>query len=46
MGNIGGALARRALMRAASMDDDTLAEAAREALANLEFDDEPLDFRF
>lgn len=46
MGNIGGALARRALMHAASMDDDTLAETAREALENLEFDDEPLDFRF
>lgn len=46
LGNIGGALAKRALIRAANMGDETLAETALEVLENLEFEDDPMDFRF
>ena len=46
LGNIGGALAKRALLRAANLGDETLAETALEVLQNLEFEDDPMDFRF
>ena len=46
LGNIGGPLAKRALRRAADSGEDALIEAAMEALENLEFDEDPLDFGF
>lgn len=46
LASIGGALAKRALEQALKMGDDILAEIAQEALANLDFDDDPLGFRF
>ena len=46
IGNIGGPLAKRALLRAVQLGDDALTETAMEALANLEFDDDPLGFSF
>ncbi|MCH8868883.1 MAG: HEAT repeat domain-containing protein [Chloroflexi bacterium] len=46
LGNIGGALAKRALQQAARKGEDAVEEAAQEALANLDFDEDPLGFRF
>ena len=46
LGNIGGPHAKRALRRAADSGEDALIEAAMEALENLEFDEDPLDFGF
>lgn len=46
LGNIGGPLAKRALRRALDMGEDALTEAVTEALENLEFDDDPLNFGF
>ena len=46
LGNIGGPLAKRALLRAVQLNDDTLTDTAMEALANLEFDDDPLGFTY
>ena len=45
MGAIGGPLARRALQRCLQMEDETIKEAARESLAYLELEDDPLLFR-
>ena len=44
LGNIGGPMARRALRRVLDESDEALAEAAMEALENLDFDDDPLGF--
>ena len=46
LGVIGGDLARRALAQAMKRGDDAIEEAAEEALATIEFDDDPLGFRF
>ena len=46
LGAIGGDLARRALVQAMRRGDDAIEEAAEEALASIEFDDDPLGFRF
>ncbi|MBM3934546.1 MAG: HEAT repeat domain-containing protein [SAR202 cluster bacterium] len=46
LGEIGGPLAKQALLRCAKLGDDTLEEAAKTALKELEFDDDPLGFRF
>ena len=46
LGNIGGQLARRALQQCLRVGDEALEQAAQEALSNLEFDDDPLSFRF
>ena len=46
LGMIGGDLARRALMQAMRMGDDSIEEAAEEALESLDFDDDPLGMRF
>lgn len=46
LGAIGGDLARRALVQAMKRGDDAIEEAAEEALASIEFDDDPLGFRF
>ena len=45
LGTIGGDLARRALTQAMKRGDDAIEEAAEEALASIEFDDDPLGFR-
>jgi len=46
LGNIGGQLARRALQQCLKVGDEALEQAAQEDLSNLEFDDDPLGFRF
>ena len=46
LGVIGGDLARRALAQAMKRGDDAIEEAAEEALASIDFDDDPLGFRF
>ncbi len=46
LGAIGGDLARRALIQAMKRGDDAIEEAAEEALATIDFDDDPLGFRF
>ena len=46
LGSVGGSLARQALKQCLKMEDEALEEAATEALSNLEFDDDPLGFRF
>jgi HEAT repeat protein len=46
LGTTGGALAKRALLMCVQQEDEPVAEAARSALENLEFDDSPLGLRF
>lgn len=46
IGNIGGALAKRSLQQAMKTGEDAVEEAAEEALANIDFDEDPLGFRF
>ncbi len=46
LGEIGGPLAKRALMGSLEIGDKTLEEAARDALANLEFNEDPLGLSF
>ncbi len=46
LGAIGGDLARRALAQAMKRGDDAIEEVAEEALATIDFDDDPLGFRF
>ena len=46
LGLIGGDLARGALTQAMRRGDDAIEEAAEEALASIEFDEDPLGFRF
>ncbi len=46
LGNIGGSLAKQALMRTLNTGDQSLEEAAEEALSTIDFDDDPLGFRF
>ena len=46
LGAIGGDLARRALTQAMKRGDDAIEEAAEAALASIEFDEDPLGFRF
>ena len=46
LGAIGGDLARRALTQAMRRGDDAIEEAAEEALASIDFDDDPLGFRY
>ena len=44
MGKIGGSLAKRALLRCVKEGDATLEEAARTALENVEFLEDPMAF--
>ena len=46
LGNIGGELAKRALTQAMKRGDHAMEEAAEQALVSIEFDDDPLGFRF
>ncbi len=46
LGAIGGGAARTALARAVRLGDSALEEAAEEALAEIEFDENPIGFRF
>ncbi len=46
LGEVGGPLARRALERCLELGDEALRQAAEEAIANIEFDDDPLAPRF
>lgn len=46
LGAVGGGAARMALARAARTGDDAIEEAAEEALAELDFDEDPIGFRF
>ena len=46
LGLTGGPLARQALERQIADDDDDIERAARDALTSIEFDDDPLGFRF
>ncbi len=46
LGNIGGDLAKRALTQAMVRGDHAMEEAAEQALASIEFEEDPLGFRF
>lgn len=46
LGNIGGDLAKRALTQAMRRGDHAMEEAAEQALASIEFEEDPLGFRF
>lgn len=46
LSKIGGPLAKRALLQCLKMGEDALEDAAQDALANFEFDEDPLGFRF
>ena len=46
LGAVGGGAARMALARAVRNGDDAIEEAAEEALAELDFDEDPIGFRF
>lgn len=46
LGNIGGDLAKRALTQAMIRGDHAMEEAAEQALASIEFEEDPLGFRF
>ena len=46
LGNIGGELAKRALTQAVKRGDHAMEEAAEQALSSIEFDEDPLGFRF
>lgn len=46
IGNIGGSLAKRALQQAMRTGEDAVEEAAEAAMANIDFDEDPLGFRF
>lgn len=46
LGSIGGDLAKRALQQAVKLGDESLEDIAREALANIEFAEDPLGMRF
>ena len=46
LGAIGGGAARTALARAIRLGDSALEDAAEEALAEIEFDEDPIGFRF
>ena len=46
LGSIGGELAKRALTQAMKRGDYAIEEAAEQALASIEFDEDPLGFRF
>ena len=46
LGVIGGSAAKRALLGSLEMGDETLEQAARDAIEEIEFDDDPLSLRF
>ena len=46
LGLMGGELAQRALIQAVKRGDDAITEAAEQALEAMQFDDDPLGFRF
>ena len=46
LGNIGGDLAKRALTQAMVRGDHAMEEVAEQALASIEFEEDPLGFRF
>jgi len=46
LGSVGGSLAKRALQRCKTIGDESLEQAAEEALLSLEFDEDPLGFHF
>ena len=46
LGAVGGPVAQRALRQCLNSDDEALAEAAEEAMSNIDFDTDPLRFKF
>ena len=46
LGNIGGSLAKRALLQCLQMEDESMEQAAKAALQIIEFDEDPLGYRF
>ena len=46
LGGVGGPLAKKALQEILASEDESLEEVAREALSSIEFDADPLAFRF
>jgi HEAT repeat protein len=46
LGNVGGSLAKRALLQCLKMGDEALEKAVQTALSNIEFDEDPLGFQF
>lgn len=46
LGQIGGSLAKMALQQCLADGDESIEEAAQHAMSNIEFDDDPLGFRF
>ena len=46
LGAVGGPLAKQALMKCLKLEDEALEEAAHTALKNIEFEEDPLGFRF
>ena len=46
LGYIGGILAKQALIQCMKLGDEALEETARTALRSIEFDEDPLGFRF
>ena len=46
LGLIGGKLAQKALLQAVKRGDEAVQEAAEQALEAMDFDDDPLGFRF
>ena len=46
LGEVGGSLAKRALLKCLELGDEALKQAAEEAINSIEFDDDPLALRF
>ena len=46
LGEVGGPLAKQALLKCLELGDEALKQAAEEAIANIEFDDDPLALSF
>ena len=46
LGEVGGPLAKRALVKCLELGDEALKQAAEEGINNIEFDDDPLALRF
>ena len=46
LGAIGGSMAKKALLACQKSDDEVVAQTAQEALESLEFNDDPLNFKY
>ena len=46
LGEIGGPVAKRALQQCIKMGDEAVNEVAQDALTSIEFDEDPLGFKF